>query len=383
MQERDGQCMNAETQGQTWKRGDRAGNTVQATLIGILLLVLVACSAPAINGPGANVTPTQPAMNGFGTAANHTHSMLAFSNKTLLLATHYGLFTSLNQGKSWQKVAGGPGQVMDGLMTTSLTSSPLNPNRLYVLTYPALTQHQGILGLYTSDDQGQSWTLATRSANLATDNIIYLAQAGNETADQVYIYIPTKGRQGLLMSMDAGKHFSETGTLPFSRISALLVLPGTRHELLIGSNDGMAHSNDGGKTWEKGNGIQGAVYAPIVTAGPGKPIYVTGDAGVYASRDGGRSFTLVNSQVIYGSLTISPQNPELLYAETEKDLYRSADGGKTWKALPQIKGTLSELVADPNNASQVYLSLSYPTELYHLEGSAWQSLTPGSLNHGG
>jgi len=34
------------------------------------------------------------------------------------------------------------------------------------------------------------------------------------------------------------------------------------------------------------------------------------------------------------------------------------------------------LVADPTDSQQIYLSLSYPTAVYHLTNQSWQSLTP-------
>ena len=60
--------------------------------------------------------------NGFGSAANHVHSLLVLPNNVLVLATHYGLFRSSDAGKTWSTVAAGPQQVMDGLMTASLTA---------------------------------------------------------------------------------------------------------------------------------------------------------------------------------------------------------------------------------------------------------------------
>jgi photosystem II stability/assembly factor-like uncharacterized protein len=340
----------------------------------MLTMLLAACSSP-LSWLGGDATPTPEAANGFGTSANHPHSLLAYPDKTLLLATHYGLFYSSDNGGQWKKVAAGAGQLMEGLMTDSLTTSPLNSKRVYVLTYPAVSSPKGTLGIYRSDDQGQTWQMTIKSSEIASDNVIYKAWAGNESPDQLYVYVPSKAERGLLVSLDGGLHFSETGTLPFARLTTLLVLPGTKNTLLAGSNDGMAYSKDGGKTWEKVSGVNGAVYAPIVTAGPEKPIYVSGDAGVYASGDGGKTFTLVNSQAAYGSLTVSPQDPQVLYGKTARTIYQSSDGGKTWKALPTINGTLFELVADPNNAAQVYLSMSYPTELYHFN-QRWQSFTP-------
>ncbi|MBE3558009.1 MAG: exo-alpha-sialidase [Ktedonobacteraceae bacterium] len=349
-------------------------------LLSIVLLLLAACDSSGAPTPGSNANPTPPGqrVNGFGTTANHPHDMLIFPNKTMILATHYGLFRSADNGATWSMVAAGPGQLMDGLMTDSLSSSPLNPQRLYVLTYPALPGARGTLGLYRSDDQGQTWKMAIAASQLTADQNIFLETAGNGSPDEVYVYVSSLGAQGLLVSKDGGEHFSKTSPLPFGRLTSLLVLPGKPHHLLAGSTDGMARSTDGGQHWEKVQGVTGAVFGHIVTAGPGKPLYVAGDAGIYASTDEGKSFTVVNTQAAYGSLTVSPKDPQTIYGRTAQGVFRSTDGGKTWSTLPKIKGNLYNLVADPENAPQVYLTMQYPTELYRFDSASntWLSLTP-------
>lgn len=127
----------------------------------------------------ATVIPTR--VNGFGTVANHPHALLAFPNNVLVLATHYGTFWSGNDGVSWTEVAGGSGQLMDGLMAYSLTSSPLNSQRLYELTLPTVSTHKGILGLYTGTDEGRSWKLAITEQSLVSNEDVYLVEAGNDT----------------------------------------------------------------------------------------------------------------------------------------------------------------------------------------------------------
>lgn len=347
-------------------------------ILAVLLLLLAACGSTSSSDTTATSTPQVVRVNGFGTAANHPHAFLVFPNNVLVLATHYGTFWSDNNGTSWTEVAGGPGQLMDGLMAYSLTSSSLNPQRLYELTQPALSNHKGILGLYTSADQGHSWKLAITEKSLVSNEDVYLAAAGNDTPDEVYVYLPALGSAGLKVSKDAGAHFAATGTLPFGSLTALLALPGAPGQLLAASSDGMARSMDGGLHWEIVKSISGGIFGGIVSAGPGKPIYASGDAGVYASNDGGQTFKLVNAGIAYGSLTVASTNPQMLYGRTGTGVYSSANGGKTWQALPHVAGNLFGLVADPANASQVYLSMSYPTQVYHFNQASqkWISLTP-------
>jgi len=189
------------------------------------------------------------------------------------------------------------------------------------------------------------------------------------------------------VSLDAGQHFSSTGVLPFGFILGMLAspIPDAPGHLLIYGNDGMASSNDGGIHWQVIKGITGGIFG-MTTAGPHKSIYASGDSGIYVSNDEGATFTLVptlnkseyNPQAAFGVLSVSPAEQGVLYSKTGTAVYRSRDGGRTFQALPHISGNLTNVVTDPLNASQVYLSLSYPTEVYRFNKSSgvWSSLTP-------
>jgi photosystem II stability/assembly factor-like uncharacterized protein len=199
---------------------------------------------------------------------------------------------------------------------------------------------------------------------------------GNDTPDEVYIYLSELGPLGLKRSLDNGQHFSSTGTLPFGSIFGVLAIPGAPGQLLAYSSDGMAYSTDGGIHWQVIKNISSSVN-DVTTAGPHSPIYASGDAGIYSSSDGGKTFQLVYTQASFASLTAAPTQPHVIYGKTGTGVYRSDDGGKTWNTLPHISGNLAVLSADPMNALSVYLSLSYPTELYRFSQNSknWLSLT--------
>lgn len=342
-------------------------------MLGCLLTLLLTSCATGSSQP-ATATPAPERVNGFGTALNHVHSLIALPGNVLIMATHYGIFRSNDDGKSWTVTAAGPGQLMEGLMAFSLVSSPLNQQRLYVATQIAVSQPKGTLGLYSSADQGRTWQLAIKASDLG--NIFFVAP-GNDTPDEVYVYLPDLGPMGLKVSMDAGKHFSTTGNLPFGRILGMLAIPNQAGQLLVYGSDGVARSSDGGAHWQVFKDIQSGIYS-LVQAKTNGPIYASGDSGVYVSNDNGKSFKQVNSQESYGSLIASPAQPKVLYAKTGTKIFRSIDGGANWTTLPALKGNLASMAADPKNASEVYLSLSYPTELYSFDQSEgkWLSLTP-------
>lgn len=344
-----------------------------------LALLFAACSGSG--GPPATASSTPPPVNGFGSAANHVHSLVLLpdANQTMVLATHYGIFRSQDHGATWQETAAGPSQLMQGLMAYSLSYNPLNPQRLYVLTQIATVPHTGTLGLYTSGDGGKTWQLSVTDASISSSTI-YLAQAGNASPSEVYIYLRELGPNGLRVSMDNGQHFSQVGgQLPFGSLLGLLPIPDEPDHLLAYGDEGIASTSDGGAHWQVLKNIQGSVFE-MTTPGPNTPIYAEGDAGVYVSNDGGQSFNLVYTQHSYSSLTASPEQPQVIYGKLGLGVYRSTDGGKTWSQMPAIKGNLQVLVADPSNANQVYLALSYPTEVYHFQNAnkAWQSITPSA-----
>src|SRR5215472_2278799 len=85
-----------------------------------LLFLLAACSSNPTGGNQSTPSATAAPVNGFGVAANHVHSLIALPDHVLVLATHYGIFRSQDDGTTWQVVAAGPGQLMEGLMAYSL-----------------------------------------------------------------------------------------------------------------------------------------------------------------------------------------------------------------------------------------------------------------------
>ena len=139
---------------------------------------------------------------------------------------------------------------------------------------------------------------------------------------------------------------------------------------------GLWKTTDGGKTWlnvsddDFQDASVGAVtVAPsdpnVVYAGMGESAirgnFFTGD-GIYKSTDGGKTWKqmgLENTHVI-SKIVVDPQNPDRVYAAAlghvfadnpERGLYRSEDGGKTWKKILFVndKTGAIDIAMDPNN----------------------------------
>ena len=179
-------------------------------------------------------------------------------------------------------------------------------------------------------------------------------------------------------------------------------VPGQPNVFYIGvNNGGVWKTTDYGHTWkpifdDQPTGSIGALaVAPsnpetiYVGSGEGlqRPDLSTGD-GIYKSTDGGmtwRHLGLRNAQQI-GAILVDPRDSNRVYVAAlghpygpneERGIFRSTDGGETWqKVLYKDENTGAiALVFDPSNAKVIYADL-WSARQGPWENGAWQG--PGS-----
>jgi photosystem II stability/assembly factor-like uncharacterized protein len=134
----------------------------------------------------------------------------------------------------------------------------------------------------------------------------------------------------------------------------------------VSHGDGMWKSTDAGKTWTK-SGLENARHITRVRIHPRDPDVVyaavlghvfgpSKERGVYRTKDGGKTWErilYVNESAGAVDLVLDPTNPRILYASTWRvlrtpysfesggegsALWKSTDGGDTWKNLTKSKG---------------------------------------------
>src|SRR3954468_1840862 len=160
------------------------------------------------------------------------------------------------------------------------------------------------------------------------------------------------------------------------RSAAVTGVPGKSNLYYMGATGGgVWKTTDAGNSWDNiSDGyFGGSIGAVAVSEWDNNVIYVGGGEecvrgnvsygyGMFKSTDAGKSWTsigLKDSRHI-PRIRIHPKNPDLLYvavlgdlfkATEERGVYRSADGGKTWKRIlfANSNAGVVDLVMDPNN----------------------------------
>ncbi|MGO8947198.1 MAG: hypothetical protein ACLQUY_05950 [Ktedonobacterales bacterium] len=345
--------------------------------LGLFCLLLAGCSLPGV--------PQGSSSGNFGGGLNHVHDLLALRGvpETVLLATHIGLYRSDNRGESWSMVAGGSGQAMDGLMLFKFAQSPLNPQRVYVLAVPRPDDPEAARaapGLYTSADAGKTWKLAAAAADFPVSSLFSIG-AGASSSGEVFVVIPSLGDRGVYASSDAGEHWQALPTLPTTDPGGILGMPLTSNgrqlqRLFLWSvASGLFESDNDGMSWAPAPDISGGIFS---FSEAGNLLYANGDAGLYVSTDAGAHFALAPTQIAFSLVVACASSPIHAFGITGTSLYVSASAGQIWMEAAATSRHPGIVAADPEDPNIAYVGLSYPLGVLVTmnAGKSWHQVLP-------
>lgn len=207
-----------------------------------------------------------------------------------------------------------------------LDVSPTNPDVVLAATMD---------GLYRSNDAGYAWSLVLTGANPREREITMLRRHPNRVNT---VYAGTS--QGLKVSSDGGETWRKV-THRLTESNPILWLEfgiDNPDVILVGLTGGALMSTDGGRNftrifvrpWPK------LSYVRIIKPDPHNPnwIWLGTYDGLMLSKDGGRSFERMGGLLFTGhriSRIVFGDTPGRLFATTERNLWTSADDGKTWR----------------------------------------------------
>lgn len=345
----------------------RAGTVDSSTTVKPVPRPATPSSLPVVNPTPAVPVIRQLPAPAISLAADPRNPLVVYA----LLATN-ALYRSDDGGQTWRRLplpatespypTPASDQRPGGLLVSNrgIVVAPGNANRVFVVADRVL---------YGSDDGGTSW----KPLNAA----VYAWAVGDPTGNVLYAWRgdTVSGRSGLDRSDDGGATWHEvyTGAFPpflasapcpcsHEGTSALAVDPRNPTSLYAGTDYGVYHSDDGGKTWtELADGMpasstryrwtpalavtaNGTVYAlteisPDATSSHAEVLRLRRGESAWTSV-GGRSLANWRSgeASFSGFVTIvaDPANPARVYLGTLRGLAVSDDGGETWRS-PNLK----------------------------------------------
>jgi photosystem II stability/assembly factor-like uncharacterized protein len=156
----------------------------------------------------------------------------------------------------------------------------------------------------------------------------------------------------------------------------------------VTSNYGVLKSSDGGMTWELSNqGLDSYTHHAVVV-NPLRPdvVYVgSWSSGISKSLDRGAHWTGVNGDLgntAIEDLTLDPTTSEILYAATTSGVFKSLDGGNSWRpyseGLPVAQiDNFQCLLASPSGPIELFLGTSHGLFKRESNAPAWEAVSSG------
>jgi len=229
------------------------------------------------------------------------------------------------------------------------------------------------LGLYVSEDAGENWLYASYDLDRAgTPPIMSLAV---DPRDPRTAYAGTQqgASGGVYVTHDLGLHWQRLyAPRRQDGVRALTIDPADPNVIFasatldIGVDDEVIASYDGGNAWQillRASGWHAQKFFAFVVDPSRQMVYGASTQGVVSSKNNGQSWvSSPNPDVVTKGLALAAEGRGLLYANSDRDILVSADGGASWRRSRAPALTVcqvlepSSLVAGPAGSRALYVA---------------------------
>ncbi|WP_284343685.1 hypothetical protein [Dyella mobilis] len=281
-----------------------------------------------------------------------------------------------------------------GGWATMAAGDPTRPDTFYIGTAGG--------GVWKTDDAGRTWQPAFDNVPAAPIGAIAVAPSDPNViyagSGQVAARYDVAAGNGMYRSGDGGKSWQHIGLTQSKHIGAVLVNPHDANTLLVGvlghyfgpnKERGVYRSTDGGKTWTQTLSIDADTGVVDLKADPADPNIVYAAAwqvrnypwlsyfqpnagpgsGLYKSTDGGLTWKRISGNGwptgTLARIGIATASGHRIYAVVnsakprgDSGLYRSDDGGASWQAVSRESWLpndyFSRITVDPQNRDRIY-----------------------------
>lgn len=295
-----------------------------------------------------------------------------------------GLWKTMDGGTSWEPVTD---QKIASSSVSAIAVAPSNPDIVYIGMGESELRGNVLQGdgVYKSIDGGKTWknvglkdsqAIARVRVDARDPNLVYVAALGHpygKSADRGLYRSRDGGAtwQKILYKNDTSgaEDISIDSNDPKTIFASMWDVQRTPWSLSSGGpGSGLYKSTDGGDHWTditRNPGLPGGIVGKIgvaVSGADSRRIFAmveNQDGGVFRSEDGGATWAKVNDDrkvrqrnFYYTRLYADPKNKDVVYA-LNTAFFRSTDGGKTFKGIPQIHGDNHDLWIDPNDPARM------------------------------
>jgi photosystem II stability/assembly factor-like uncharacterized protein len=256
-----------------------------------------------------------------------------------------GVWKTENAGTTWSPIFDDQSTYSTGCITLD----PSNPSTVWVGSGENVGGRHVAYGdgIYKSTDDGKTWkNMGLKNSEHISEIIVH-----PDNSDAVWVAVQGPlwskgGERGLYKTTDGGANWKQVlGNNEWTGVTDIMVDP--RNPQIIYA-----------ATWDRHRTV-----AALMGGGPG--------SGIHRSDDGGNTWRkltngLPSSNMGKIGITISPQQPDVVYAAIELDrtkggVYRSANRGESWTKMSNTVsgGTgphyYQELYASPHEFDRLYL----------------------------
>jgi photosystem II stability/assembly factor-like uncharacterized protein len=293
----------------------------------------------------------------------------------------------------------------------ALALAPSNPNIIYVGTgvngvYTDIGHGNGV---YKSTDGGENWQ------HLGLDETRHIGRILVDPRNPEIVLVAAMGHtfgpneeRGVYRSTDGGRTWKKvlykdnvTGAIDlcFEPGNPRVVYAALWHGIRKPGQKGTSHgpgsglykSMDEGITWKQiiGNGLPagewGRAGVAVAPGNRGQRVYLILEAkekngGLYRSDDAGATWKKatedrrINGFWYMSEIYVDPKNADVVYVPTQ-NLYRSSDGGRTFKAIKGAPGgdDYHCVWIDPSNSKRIILGVDQGATISIDGGETWSS----------
>src|SRR6476620_9318457 len=296
----------------------------------------------------------------------------------IFLGTSAGnLYLSTDKGATWSRFAR-PGNSAE-MVLDHIVIDPTDPRNIFAAAWNAqLPNSDG--DLYRSNDAGKTWEIA---ADLHGKSLRALSIAASNPKILV-----AGALDGIYRSLNGGHDFeriSPPNHAEIKNVESIAIDPANPDVIYAGTWHLPWKTEDGGKTWhniKKGVIDDSDVFCVVIDSTQPSNLFISACSGIYRSESAGELFRKLQG-IPYSArrtrmLQMDPTDHNVVYAGTTEGLWKTTDGGATWKHMTGSNIIINDVLVDPRRPARVLLA----TDRSGVLASDNAAETAGASNRG-